>query len=65
MRDERLNKLAEGLVNYSINLQKGEKVFIEATDVPEEVVCALVHAGAYMGIPRLFNALNACKELLQ
>ena len=31
----------------------------------EEVVCALVHAGAYMGIPRLFNALNACKELLQ
>ena len=31
----------------------------------EEVVCALVHAGAYMGIPRLFNALNACKDLLQ
>lgn len=30
----------------------------------EEVVCALVHASAYMGIPRLFNALNACKELL-
>ena len=30
----------------------------------EEIVCALVHAGAYMGIPRLFNALNACRELL-
>lgn len=30
----------------------------------EEVVCALVHASAYMGIPRLFNALNTCKELL-
>lgn len=30
----------------------------------EEVVCALVHAGAYMGIPRLFNALNVCKDLL-
>lgn len=30
----------------------------------EEVVCALVHAGAYMGIPRLFNALNACKDVL-
>ncbi len=30
----------------------------------EEVVCALVHASGYMGIPRLFNALNACKELL-
>lgn len=30
----------------------------------EELVCALVHASAYMGIPRLFNALNACRELL-
>lgn len=30
----------------------------------EEVVCALVHASGYMGIPRLFNALNTCKELL-
>lgn len=30
----------------------------------EEIVCALVHASGYMGIPRLFNALNACKELL-
>lgn len=30
----------------------------------EEVVCALVHASGYMGIPRLFNALNACKDLL-
>lgn len=30
----------------------------------EEIVCALVHAGCYMGIPRLFNALNACRSLL-
>lgn len=30
----------------------------------EEVVCALVHASGYMGIPRLFNALNASKDLL-
>ena len=30
----------------------------------EEVVCALVHATPYMGIPRLFNALNCAKELL-
>ena len=30
----------------------------------EEVVCALVHASAYMGIPCLFNALNACQEWL-
>ena len=31
----------------------------------EEVVCALVHASAYMGIPRLFNAMNACRDLLE
>ena len=30
----------------------------------EEIVCALVHAGAYMGIPRLFKALNASRDLL-
>lgn len=31
----------------------------------EELVCALVHASAYMGIPRLFNALNAISDLLK
>ena len=31
----------------------------------EEVVCALGHAGGYMGFPRMFNALNACKEILK
>ena len=30
----------------------------------EEIVCALVHAMPYMGVPRLFNALNCSKELL-
>lgn len=30
----------------------------------EEIVCALVHASGYMDIPRLFNALNTCKDLL-
>lgn len=38
---------------------------LKAGNTKEEVVCALVHAGGYMGIPRLFNALNACKDLLQ
>ena len=37
---------------------------LKAGCTKEEVVCTLVHAGGYMGIPRLFNALNACKELL-
>lgn len=30
----------------------------------EEIVCALVQAAGYMGIPRLFNALNVSRELL-
>lgn len=31
----------------------------------EQIVCALVHAMPYMGIPRLFNALNCAKDLLE
>lgn len=38
---------------------------LKAGNTKEEVVCALVHASGYMGFPRLFNALNTCKELLQ
>lgn len=37
---------------------------LKAGNSKEEVVCALVHAMPYMGIPRLFNALNCSKELL-
>lgn len=37
---------------------------LKAGNTREEIVCALVHASSYMGIPRLFNALNACRDLL-
>ena len=37
---------------------------LKAGNTKEEIVCALVHAGGYMGFPRLFNALNTCKNLL-
>ena len=37
---------------------------LKAGNTKEEIVCALVHAMSYMGIPRLFNALNCSKELL-
>ena len=37
---------------------------LKAGSTREEIVCALVHASGYMGIPRLFNALNTCKEIL-
>ena len=38
---------------------------LKAGNTKEEVACALTHASGYLGIPRLFNALNACKDLLQ
>ncbi len=37
---------------------------LKVGNTKEEVVCALVHAMPYMGMPRLFNALNCSKELL-
>ena len=37
---------------------------LKAGNTREEIVCALVHAMCYMGFPRLFNALNCCKDLL-
>ena len=37
---------------------------LKVGNTKEEIVCALVHASGYIGIPRLFNALNTGKELL-
>ena len=65
MRDERINKLAKGLVNYSVNLKKGEKVFIEAIDVPEELVCALLeNVYATDGIPYVKLVSNRVQRSL-
>lgn len=38
---------------------------IKTGNSKEEIVCALVHAMPYMGIPRLFNALNCSKDVLE
>ncbi|GAA0455891.1 aminopeptidase [Alkalibacillus silvisoli] len=42
MRDPRINKLADLLVNYSVKLQKGEKLLIENTGLKRELVSAIV-----------------------
>jgi aminopeptidase len=42
MNDPRFEKLAEILVNYSTQVQPEENVLIEATDVPEEMIIALI-----------------------
>lgn len=37
---------------------------LKVGNTKEEVICALVHAMPYMGMPRLFNALNSAKDIL-
>ena len=49
--DKRINKLAKGLVNFSCDVQKGEKVLIQAVGIDYQLVAQLVKevyaAGAY------------------
>ncbi len=51
MKDPRINQLAKNLINYSIRLQKGEKVLIENFGLQRELVIELVKeayaAGGY------------------
>ncbi|TKC15850.1 aminopeptidase [Robertmurraya kyonggiensis] len=51
MRDPRIETLAKNLINYSVRLQKGEKVLIENFGLQRELVTALVNeaykAGGY------------------
>jgi aminopeptidase len=44
MHDERFDKLAKLLVEYSIRLKRNEKVLIEAFDIPDEMTAALIQA---------------------
>jgi aminopeptidase len=49
MVDPRIEKLADLLVNYSCAVQKGERLLIEAIDVPHEFTNALVRFAAAAG----------------
>lgn len=42
MKDPRITKLAQNLIRYSVDLQKGEKILIENFGVQKELVKALV-----------------------
>ncbi len=44
MKDPRVEKLADILVNYSCRVQPGENVLIEAYDIPDDVVTKMVDA---------------------
>lgn len=49
MQDERFDKLAKILVQYSIRLKRNETVLIEAFDIPDEMTAALIRAARNAG----------------
>ena len=49
MHDERFDKLAKLLVEYSIRLKRNETVLIEAFDIPDEMTAALISAARNAG----------------
>lgn len=75
MKDARIDKLAKLLVNYSVAVQKGEKVLIEGYDVPADILTALareVFAAGGFPVIELFSAkvnralqMNTSKEHME
>lgn len=49
MIDPRMTKLAENLIHYSTALKPGEKILIEAIDIPTEMTCELVRVARAAG----------------
>ena len=49
MPDPRFDQLAKLLTNFSIQLQPGERVLIDAYDIPEAMTIALIRAARACG----------------
>ena len=47
--DPRFNQLAAGLTGFSTQLKAGERILIDAFDVPDEMVVALIRAARARG----------------
>ena len=66
MQDLRINELAKNLINYSVELKKGEKILIEAKGVDYMIVNALIKeaykVGAYPFVEMFDNRVS--RELL-
>ena len=58
MKDERMTKLARNLVDYSVAAKKGDKVLIEAFDVPYPLVAELVKAVYAAGALAFVNNID-------
>ena len=65
MHDPRCDRLASLLVNFSTRLEPGEKVLIDAFDIPQEMTVALVRAARAAGaIPYVqINQARVSREL--
>lgn len=59
MLDPRITKLAETLINYSTAMQPGEKVMIEAFDIPEVMTCELIRLARNAGADPLVLLKNS------
>jgi aminopeptidase len=57
--DPRFNELAAGLAGYSIALKKGERVLIDAFDVPDAMIIALIRATRARGAHPYVNIHRA------
>ena len=65
MLDPRVDQLAKMLIRYSCAVKKGEKILIEAIDVPNEFVAALVrHTADVGGYPLVMLKSNAVSRAL-
>ena len=59
MNDPRYDQLAKLLTGFSVRLQKGEKVLIDAFDVPDEMTIALVRSARARGAVPLVQVHHA------
>src|SRR5207249_59000 len=59
MHDDRFDKLARLLIEYSIRLKRNETAFIEAFDVPDEMTTALIGAVRDVGAIPLVQIQHA------
>jgi aminopeptidase len=49
MPDSRFDLLAKNLIGFSVSLKKGERLLIDAFDIPDEMVVALIRAARKAG----------------
>jgi aminopeptidase len=58
MHDPRFDKLASQLTGFSTALRRGDKILIDAIDIPAEMTIALIRAARALGAVPLVNLQN-------